>query len=129
MKTQYYTASSLDGYLATQDDSLDWLFPLGDLENSSYPEFYSHVGALAMGSSTYEWIVRNAERVSTETGSPWPYSLPTWVFTKRKLPHIEGADIRFVQGAVQSIHATMQATAGNKNIWIVGGGGSGRTIL
>lgn len=122
MKTQYYTASSLDGYLATEDDSLDWLFPLGDLENSSYPEFYSHVGALAMGSSTYEWIVRNAERVSTETGSPWPYSLPTWVFTKRRLPPIEGADIRFVQGAVQSIHATMQATAGNKNIWIVGGG-------
>ena len=32
MKTQYYTAASLDGFLATTDHSLEWLFPLGDLE-------------------------------------------------------------------------------------------------
>ncbi|AGA32695.1 Dihydrofolate reductase [Thioalkalivibrio nitratireducens DSM 14787] len=29
MKTIYYTASSLDGFLATEDDSLAWLFALG----------------------------------------------------------------------------------------------------
>jgi hypothetical protein len=28
-RTQYYTAASLDGFIATLDDSLDWLFPLG----------------------------------------------------------------------------------------------------
>jgi len=56
MKTQYYAASSLDGFIATENDSLDWLFPLGDLDNSSYPEFISNVGALAIGASTYEWI-------------------------------------------------------------------------
>jgi hypothetical protein len=27
MKTQYYTAASLDGFIATTDDSLEWLFP------------------------------------------------------------------------------------------------------
>ncbi|SPP63477.1 hypothetical protein NITLEN_10563 [Nitrospira lenta] len=37
MKTQYYTATSLDGFIATEDDSLEWLFPLGDLNDSSYP--------------------------------------------------------------------------------------------
>jgi len=55
MKTQYYTATSLDGFIATEDDSLDWLFPLGDVNDTSYPDFIAEVGALAMGSATYEW--------------------------------------------------------------------------
>lgn len=67
MKTQYYAATSLDGFIATENDSLDWLFPLGDLSNSSYPAFISEVGALAMGASTYEWMVRNADTVAHET--------------------------------------------------------------
>ena len=122
MKTQYFTATSLDGFLATEDDSLEWLFPLGDLNESSYPEFIAGVGALAMGSATYEWMLRNAGMVAAETGSPWPYSQPAWVFSSRRLPAIEGADIRFVQGDVRAMHAEMRAAAGGKNVWIVGGG-------
>lgn len=37
MKTQYFTAMSLDGFIATGDDSLNWLFPLGDINDTSYP--------------------------------------------------------------------------------------------
>jgi len=123
MKTQYFTATSLDGFIATENDSLDWLFPLGDLNQSSYPGFISNVGALAMGSSTYEWMLRHAETVTAETGSPWPYSQPTWIFTKRQLPTIEGANLHFVRGDVRPIHTEMQSAAGpEKNIWIVGGG-------
>lgn len=122
MKTQYFTATSLDGFLATEDDSLDWLFPLGDLNDSSYPEFISDVGALAMGSATYEWMLRNADTVASETGSPWPYTQPAWVFSSRVLPSIEGASIRFVQGDVRQVHTDMRVAAGSKNIWIVGGG-------
>lgn len=122
MKTQYFTATSLDGFIATEDDSLEWLFPLGNLNESSYPAFIAEVGALAMGASTYEWMVRHAETVSAETGSAWPYTQPCWVFTHRQLPAIEGADIRFVQGDVQQAHADMHAAADGKNIWIVGGG-------
>lgn len=122
MKTQYYTASSLDGFIATEDDSLEWLFPLGDLNASSYPAFIAEVGALAMGSSTYEWMLRNADQVAAETGSPWPYTQPAWVFTTRQLPAIEGTDIRFVKGDVREVHEQMRAAAGPKNIWIVGGG-------
>lgn len=51
MKTQYFAASSLDGFIATEDDSLDWLFPLGELGDTSYPAFSAQVGALAMGSA------------------------------------------------------------------------------
>src|SRR5690349_23304897 len=101
MKTQYFTATSLDGFIATEDDSLDWLFPLGDLNSSSYPEFIARVGAIAMGSSTYEWMVRHAETVAAQAGSAWPYTQPAWVFTTRRLPIIAGADVRFVQGDVR----------------------------
>ncbi|WP_111415054.1 dihydrofolate reductase family protein [Billgrantia lactosivorans] len=122
MKTQYYTATSLDGFIATEDDSLDWLFPLGDINDTSYPEFIAEVGALAMGSTTYEWMLRHSEKVAEETGSAWPYTQPTWVFSHRKLPSIEGGDIRFVQGGVAPVHAEMVRAAGGKNLWIVGGG-------
>lgn len=122
MKTQYYTAASLDGFIATEDDSVEWLFPLGDLNASSYPSFIAEVGALAMGSSTYEWMLRNADKVAEEAGSPWPYSQPTWVFSHRTLPIIEGANLRFVKGDVHQVHAEMVAAAAGKNVWIVGGG-------
>jgi dihydrofolate reductase len=122
MKTQFYTASSLDGFIATEDDSLEWLFPLGDINETSYPGFIAQVGALAMGSSTYSWMVRHAEKVAAEAGSGWPYSQPTWVFSHRRLPEIKGADVRFVQGDVRPVHAEMARAAGSRNIWVVGGG-------
>ncbi len=122
MKTQYYTATSLDGFIATEDDSLDWLFPLGDLNETGYPAFIDAVGALAMGSATYEWMLRHADKVADETGAAWPYAQPTWVFSSRRLPSVAGADIRFVQGDVRPIHGAMRDAAGSKNIWIVGGG-------
>jgi dihydrofolate reductase len=122
MKTIYYAAATLDGFIATEDDSLDWLFALGNLNDSSYPEFISGVGALAMGSTTYEWMLENAEDVAAQAGSAWPYSQPAWIFSSRKLPAIAGADIRFVNGDVRHAHAEMRAAAGAKNLWIVGGG-------
>lgn len=123
MKTQFYTASSLDGFIATEDDSLDWLFPLGDINETSYPAFIAEVGALAMGASTYEWMLRHARTVAAETGSAWPYTQPTWVFSTRTLPAIPGANLHFVKGDVRPVHAAMRAAAGNdKNLWIVGGG-------
>ncbi len=122
MKTTYYTATSLDGFIATEDDSLEWLFPLGDVNDTSYPRFIAGVGALAMGSTTYEWMLRNSEQVIAEVGSAWPYVQPTWVFTSRQLPAVEGADIRFVKGDVRPVHAAMVEAAAGKNIWVVGGG-------
>ena len=122
MKTQYYTASSLDGFIATPDDSLEWLFPLGDIADTSYPDFFAQVGALAMGAATYEWMLRHVVRPASGTPQPWPYEHPTWVFTSRTLPTVDGADLRFVSGDVRPVHAAMAAAAAGRNVWIVGGG-------
>ena len=122
MKTQYYTASSLDGFIATEDHSLEWLFPLVDLEATSYPTFVAEVGVLAMGSSTYEWLLRHVVKVGTPEETVWPYSQPAWIFSSRNRVAPAEADIQFVQGDVRPVHAQMRAIAGSKNIWIVGGG-------
>jgi dihydrofolate reductase len=122
MKTQYYTAASLDGFIATLDDSLEWLFPLGDIEGTTYPTFIRHVGALAMGSATYEWMLRHVVGPEARRPQPWPYSQPVWVFSSRTLPPVGGADIRFARGDVRPVHEEMVAAADGKNVWIVGGG-------
>ncbi len=122
MKTQYYTASSLDGFIATADDSLEWLFPLGDVNETGYPDFIRDVGALAMGSATYLWMVRNVIKPRRESPGQWPYIQPTWVFTRRVLPEVSGADIRFVRGDVRPVHRKMGLAAKGKNLWVVGGG-------
>lgn len=123
MKTQYFTAASLDGFIATEDDSLDWLFPLGEPSETSYPTFIRDVGALAMGSATYEWMLRHVIGPEADHPEPWPYAQPTWVFTSRTLPAVPNVDIRFARGDVRPVHREMADAAGGKNVWIVGGGG------
>ena len=122
MKTQYYTASSLDGFIATEDDSLEWLFPLGDISETSYPSFIKEVGALAMGSATYEWMLRHIVKPGSAASEPWPYTQPAWVFSSRPRELVAGADIRLVKGDVQVVHAEMKTAAAGKNVWLVGGG-------
>jgi dihydrofolate reductase len=122
MKTVYYTATSLDGYIATEDDGVDWLFPLGDVNDTSYASFIADIGALAMGSSTYQWMLRHLQSATTEAEGQWPYSQPTWVFSHRELPRFPGVELNFVRGDVRPIHAAMCQAAAGKNVWIVGGG-------
>jgi dihydrofolate reductase len=123
MRTLYYTAASLDGFIATEDHSLEWLFPLGDIADTGYPQFIAEVGALAMGASTYEWMLRHLVKPGAKDGAPWPYAQPCWVFTHRTLPPVPGADLRFASGDVRPVHAQMCDAAGaSKNVWLVGGG-------
>ena len=116
--TQYYLAQSLDGYIAEVDHSLGWLDEAGsegaEGSEGSYDDFYAQVGAVAMGSSTYEFVLREAAK--------WPYDVPSWVFTSRDLPVMEGGDIRFADGPVGPVHEEMRAAAGERNVWIAGGG-------
>lgn len=122
MRTQYYAAASLDGFIATKDDSLDWLFSLGDVNDTSYPQFIQGVGALVMGAATYEWMLRHVIKPASAHPGAWPYVQPAWVFSNRALPTVPGADIRFVHGDVRPVYQQACAVAGDGNLWIVGGG-------
>lgn len=122
MKTIYYTASSLDGFIADPKNSLEWLFQLEGEGEADYVHFIPRIGALAMGSTTYEWILDHEKLLDADRPRPWPYEQPTWVFSSRSLPGIVGADIRFAKGDVRPIHQQMAAAAGGKDIWLVGGG-------
>lgn len=121
MKTIYYTAASLDGYIADPNHSLDWLFQFGK-EDPSYNEFIKDIGAVVMGSSTYEWILKNETFADPENPKPWPYNLPTWIFTTRTLRSVPRADIRFVKGDVAPVYTEIRKAAAGKNLWMVGGG-------
>ena len=52
-KTLYYTATTLDGYIADPHNSLDWLFTV-DRETDRFAELFANVGAFAMGATTYQ---------------------------------------------------------------------------
>jgi dihydrofolate reductase len=121
-RTQYYTATTVDGYIATADNSLDWLFEIDDAEsdgNAGFAPFFDNVGAFAMGSTTYEWV---REHDSALVWADTYGDTPCWVFTTRDLPRIEGANLHFVRGDVRPVHEAMVAAAAGKNIWLVGGG-------
>lgn len=122
MKTQYYTASSLDGFIATEDHSLDWLFPLGDIAETGFDEFFAEVGALAMGSHTFEWLMSNHVLSGTEDARPWPYEQPAWIFSSRDLTLPESTNTKLVRGDVRTVHKEMLNASNGKNLWIVGGG-------
>ena len=117
-RTQYFVAASIDGYIADAKGGLDWLFPFDSAEGVAehYKAFISDVSVLAMGAATYEFILAHGRE-------SWPYAdRPTWVFTHRELPCIPGADIRFTTEDVGVVHEQMVRAAGEKNIWLMGGG-------
>ncbi|HZE48175.1 MAG TPA: dihydrofolate reductase family protein [Jatrophihabitantaceae bacterium] len=124
-RTQYYTATTIDGYIADENNSLDWLFTVERTvgAESGFDKFFAGVGAMALGATTYQWVLEH-EGVLDEPGKwqDWYGTTPSWVFTHRSLPVVPGADIRFVHGDVAPVHAEMAAAAGERNIWIIGGG-------
>jgi dihydrofolate reductase len=122
--TQYYTATSVDGFIADPDNSLGWLFTRKREEDGplNYDDFIADVGAMAMGSTSYEWILDHEFAGKDPAEWKWPYELPCWVFTHRQLPVVSGARIEFTSADVAGVHEQMVEAAGDRNVWIVGGG-------
>jgi dihydrofolate reductase len=124
-KVQYYCAATLDGYIAETDDTLDWLTkyegsfagPGAEPIKGAYDRYYEGVGALVMGSATYEFVLNEV------TG--WPYEgKPSWILTSRDLPEPEGddVDVRIGPANVPDLYEEMIAAAGDGDLWVVGGG-------
>jgi dihydrofolate reductase len=123
-RTVYYTATSIDGYIADEDNSLDWLFQVGSEgaeadHADEFAAFFAGIGAFACGATTYEWILNNEK---PEKWRNWYGDTPCWVFTHRDLPAVPGAPITFVSGDVRPVHRAMVAAAQGKDVWLVGGG-------
>jgi dihydrofolate reductase len=122
--TQYYTATSLDGFIADPANSLDWLFTRARDDDGpmNYGDFIAGIGAMAMGSTTYEWILDHEFVDKDPAKWKWPYDVPCWVFTHRQLPVVPDSRIEFTSADIPAVHGEMAAAAGDRNVWIVGGG-------
>ncbi|KRB37898.1 dihydrofolate reductase family protein [Microbacterium sp. Root180] len=121
----FYTATTLNGFLADDADSLDWLFavPGGEGGDSGFQEFLAGIGVLVQGSSTYEWVLRQEDLLAHPEKWPAYYGArPTFVFTRRDLPSVAGADIRFAHGHVLAAWPQIREAAGDRDVWVVGGG-------
>ncbi|MFC7546572.1 dihydrofolate reductase family protein [Plantactinospora sp. GCM10030261] len=122
-RTQYFTATSVDGYIADDRNSLDWLFEADTGGEDRFAPFVADVGAFAMGATTYEWVLHHEKLLDQpEKWRDWYGDRPAWVFSHRDLPVVPGADVTVVSGDVRPVHEAMTAAAGDRNIWLVGGG-------
>jgi dihydrofolate reductase len=111
-KIVLYIASSLDGYIARKDGSIDWLTAFEtDETDHGYGEFYRSIDGLAMGRKTYEQVLTFGE---------WPHpDKPSYVFTKQSRSS-ERDDVLFTSATPDKFLHEMELQ-GLQRIWLVGG--------
>ena|ERR1700730_13699439 len=109
----YYVASSLDGYIASVDGSVDWLsrFHVSD-EDHGAGKLHASIDALLLGSRTYEFALSLGH---------WPASdKPSWVFTKRDLRILHPSITLTSDSPVEVVEHL--ADRGLHKVWLMGGG-------
>jgi dihydrofolate reductase len=122
----YYTAATLDGFIADEHNSLDWLFEAphdeADDGEAMWEAFIGRIGLLVMGTTTYLWSHEHHFAEHPEQYHEFYGDRPCWVFTHRELPPVPGAAIHSVQGDVAQVYDELVAAADGRDIWVVGGG-------
>lgn len=122
-KIIFDTAATLNGWIADEHHSLEWLFAVEQAEDPAGELTPVDARVLVEGSTTYEWVLRQEGLIAhPEKWQQFYGSKPTFVFTTRELPVPQGADVRFVAGDVASVLPEIRAAADGGDIWIVGGG-------
>ena len=120
-KVQIYAASSVDNYLAPPDGSVDWLTRFDDGVDLGYDAFYTDVGSMIVGRSTFDQVLGFGK---------WPYpQKPVAVLTHSAHPDQVPGEVSFDDGTdLRSLVARLKAeTAGN--VWLIGGGAVHRSFL
>jgi dihydrofolate reductase len=108
-----YIAASLDGYIARDDHSLDWLFKTEGEGDNGYSEFYETVDTILIGRKTYDqvMILENGE---------FPYkNKQCYVFSSSLTGRNE--NVHFVNEDVAKFTKQLKEEPGER-IWLVGGG-------
>ena len=112
-KLVLYIASSLDGYIATEEHNLDWLFATEGEGDNGYSAFYDTVDTVLIGRITYDWIMEH------EKGD-FPYKgKECYVFSKTQREDNEY--VKFICDDVVRFTNNLKNMNG-KRIWLVGGG-------
>ena len=111
-----YIASSLDGYIARENGSLDWLTDLPNPEQSDYgyTALLSSIDTVVMGRNTYQEILG--------FGVEWPYSdCQTYVVSRADDLEIKTEKTEQVQDLNTEFFKTLKKES-KKDVWLVGGG-------
>lgn len=112
-KLAFYGAISLDGYLARENHSLDWLFGTEGEADTGYQEFYDGVDTILMGRSTYD-------QIAILSPEKFPYEGKTcYVFSRTMTGSNE--HVTFINEDIAGFTQSLKEQEGNR-IWIVGGG-------
>lgn len=112
-KVVLYIAASLDGYIATEEDSLQWLFDVEGEGDNGYSEFYETIDTILIGRRTYDWVME------AEKGK-FPYeNKQCYVFSKTMSGKQD--NVEFINEDVITFTNRIKELKGN-NIWVVGGG-------
>lgn len=111
-KISCFIAASLDGYIATADDSLDWLFKVEGEGDAGYADYIKNVDTIVMGRRTYEWVMEQ------EAGK-FPYTdQECYVYTSTRTGHDDF--VTFTDEEVAAFAKRLQKQPG-KDIWVIGG--------
>ena len=109
-----YIAATLDGFIATRDDSLQWLFSVEGEGDNGYGEFIATVDTIVMGRRTYDWLLRE---VGEEN---FPYREQR-CYVLSHTSQGQNEHVTFWNGDVLTLARQLRAQEG-KRIWLVGGG-------
>lgn len=116
-QTILYIATSLDGFIARPNGSLDWLTSLPkpkSEEDYGYADLLSKIGTIIMGRKTYQEVIK--------FGIDWPYvGHNAWVVSQNKNLKIQSPDTYVLADNLTSFITNLKAKS-EKDIWLVGGG-------